>query len=362
MKDGNPKLHREFALYLGIPVSIIGLIGNFISVLVWSNIIKKQESSRKSASIYLITLAFVDSFLLICFLTYDSLPELFPAIKHNIHFVVFSCYAGYPLYFFSIVASIWMIIGVTVNRFIAVIFPYRAENYNSVIATRIVIFITIIFSFIINIPHFFNYHPVIKNGTASIVLTSYGKTNGAQMYDLWVHCMFLVLVPWLAITIMNSLIIHKVIFKTRIQKHKKNSTKKLERQMTITLLVVTISFLVFLIWRCIAQCFWMFHYGMDDPKKWYIVSTVYAPARLGVVINASMNFTFYCLSGSFFRKEMKRMLGCFAKDDYSSFTSSTPYTAVSSKVVNSAQDEVIYSSNNKTERSRLLDKENDPIV
>ena len=361
MKDGNPNLHKEFSVYLGIPFSVFGLVGNCISIFVWNNIIKKREGSRKSVGVYLIVLAFVDSLLLICFLTYESLPELFPVIKENKNFVTFACYVGFPLYFFFVVASIWMVIGVTVNRFVAVIFPLKAEIYNSIKMTIIFISSTMLFSFIINIPHFFNLHPAVVNGTTIISTTAYGLTNGAELYDLWVHCMFLVLVPWIIITVLNSLIIHKLLFKTRIQKHKKSERKQSERQTSITLLVVSISFLVFLIWQCIAQCFWMFHYGINDPKIWFDVSTSYAPARLGVVINASMNFSFYCLSGSFFREEMRKMFGCGGKRGYSLLTSTNTTFTSQSKTISTGYDEILIDAD-KAERGKIIADDNDPIM
>jgi len=51
----------------------------------------------------------------------------------------------------------------------------------------------------------------------------------------------------------------------------------------------------------------MLHFKSGNKKVWSEISSAYAPARLGVVLNSSVNFVLYCLSGKIFRKEMYRM-------------------------------------------------------
>jgi hypothetical protein len=66
--------------------------------------------------------------------------------------------------------------------------------------------------FIINTPHFFTYNPVLdRNATdGTYKLTEFGRGVGSQNYEFWVHCMFLVLVPWVTIFTLNMLIIRQV--------------------------------------------------------------------------------------------------------------------------------------------------------
>ena len=64
------------------------------------------------------------------------------------------------MYFFFIVASIWMVISITYNRFVAVVFPHKTASLNTVGKSYLIIFLTLFFSFAINMPHFFNFHPI----------------------------------------------------------------------------------------------------------------------------------------------------------------------------------------------------------
>ena len=328
--EGNPNLHKICSVYIGMAVCILGLIGNMISIAVWNGINKKRSDAGKSAGVYLIVLAIVDSGLLIFFLLTESIQLLEPKIVHNTNYVLFYCYFGFPMYFFFIVASIWMVICVTVNRFIAVMYPHKAVVLNSLKITYSVVVATLLFSFAINIPHFFNFEIGTNGEGLSIIKeTRYGKTKSAKWYDFWAHCMVLVLVPWFTILSLNSLIIYKLFSKKVKQVNRKGESKR-ERQTTIILLTVTISFLVFLIWQCLTQCFWMLNYEKDVKHIWFRVDSTYAFGRLGVVINSSINFLLYCLSGTMFRKHMRKMF-C-KRNGYVSFDSSSFRTSSTKSV------------------------------
>lgn len=106
--------------------------------------------------------------------------------------------------------------------------------------------------------------------------------------------------------------------------------------MTIMLLTVTISFLVLLAWQCITQCFWMLEYGKTpkDPNSstWQIVDTSFAFAKLGVIINSSINWFFYCITSTMFRNEMRKIVSK-VKNNYSATFSSSAGTGSITKDV-----------------------------
>ena len=118
--------------------------------------------------------------------------------------------------------------------------------------------------FIVNFPHFFTYKPVRDRNSSdpAFVLTEYGAGPGSQSYEFWVHCMFLVLAPWVSIFTLNMLII-KQIHKVNKQMDSKKSikgkekSKKAEAQLTRLLLTVTFTFLILIALQCITQCFFM---------------------------------------------------------------------------------------------------------
>ena len=304
--EASPELHTIFSAYVGIALCVVGLIGNITSVIVWRRINKRRRDSGKSAGMFLIALAFSDSGLLLFFMATESFNSLATSAKTTFSYIWFYCYIGFPLYFFFIVLSIWMVISITYNRFVAVVFPHKTATMNTVGKSKLIITLTVLFSFAINMPHFFNHHPVQDDnqlGKWTSAKTDYGKTFGASMYNFWGHCMLLVLIPWLLISVLNLVIIRSLYVNRPVSMKKRSK----EHQTTIILLTVSFAFLFFLIWQCITQCFYMLHFQSGNPEIWYNISSAYAPARLGVIMNSSINFLLYCLSGQMFRKEMYKL-------------------------------------------------------
>eukprot|EP00794_Sanderia_malayensis_P019594 gene19594-21522_t len=335
---------------ISIPVCILGLIGNILSIFVWRRFIKKKIGSSQTSSVYFIALGAVDSGLLIFFFLTNSLKELGGddstggqrSFIDTYAYNWFFSYVGFPVFFFFIVASIWVTVGLTVNRFIVVRFPVQARNYCSVKRTYVAIAAILAFCFIINFPHFFNYAPgcddtgpVTADRRCShwaSVDTAYAKRGSAVQYEFWVHCMFLVLAPWATIAVLNAWIIVTLLRSTKgfkqLHEHDNDNKavdqrKKQDRQITKVLLTVTFAFLILLAWQCINQCFFMLKVGKNThPDNWKLVESTYDFARLGVVLNSSINCFLYCFSGSTFRRELARLFHIDVKED--STTNPTP--------------------------------------
>ena len=121
-------------------------------------------------------------------------------------------------------------------------------------------------------------------------------------YEFWVHCMFLVLVPWFSLLCLNG----GIIWSMKRKKASKHITKMWDKvsyfqkmcclanhssfnqerarqqdQITKMLLFVTFAFIVLLGWQCVTQCFWMI--GQNDwitsptvDAHWQIIDQMYA--------------------------------------------------------------------------------------
>ena len=323
-------LHWIFSVPVGITICIIGLIGNAISVCAWYRIMKSKRTGGLATSIYLIALGIVDSGLLFFFLLVDTIPGNNPSVKNTYSYAAFFSYFGFPLFFFFIVASIWVMVGVTVTRFIMVKFPIKAKDWCSAKRAYIGIGATMVATFIINFPHFFSYRPVKVASGYQLQMTEYGKSESAQMYEFWIHCMILVLVPWATIAFLNASIIYAMVKRTKyMQGLDKTASSKPERnkqdqQMTKILLTVTFTFLVLLALQCITQCFFMLGAGKKN-VSWdqNSVNTAFAFAKMGVVINSAINCFLYCFTGSVFRRELKKMFACKPSRKYASYSNTS---------------------------------------
>lgn len=311
MLDMAKRLHWGASVVIGPVFVVLGLIGNLLSIIVWS-----QRSMRSSTGRYLTALAVADSGVLIWFFLCDSLQMIVPEVQNSIGYALFFSYLGYPILFLCVVCSIWFLVGVTVDRFIMVCVFTKAKDYCNEKRANLGIFLILGTCFLINLPHFWAFSIDFErgeNGTGpALIKTEYQKGEGAMRYEFWVHCIFLVLVPWFTVLTLNITIITKINKTNRKMNAKKtqesaDKCRRAENQITRLLLVVTFSFLVMIGFQCIAQCFFML---MPDGFDHRIIDESYAFAKLGVVVNSSVNFIFYCLSGRRFRTEILIVLGC----------------------------------------------------
>ncbi|XP_047142081.1 probable G-protein coupled receptor 139 isoform X1 [Hydra vulgaris] len=311
------RLHWILSVPFGIIISILGLLGNALSIIIWKRLVNTKLRNNQSTGIFLIALAVCDSGLLIFFVLQDSLPALYPSLKEDSYsYAVFFCWIGFPFFFIFLVASIWLVVGVSLNRFIMITFPMKVKVIYTRKRTYYSILGFFIFSLLSNIPHFFNYKPEnTTGGKWKVGITEYGASEGSKNYEFWVHCIFIVLAPWITIAILNSIIVYKLYKQSKIINQKlmestncerKSKQENREHQMTRTLFVVTFAFLILLAWQCIIQCFWMTGYGKSEQHSyaWVMIDKNFAFAKMGVILNSAANCLLYCFTGSMFKKEL----------------------------------------------------------
>ena len=293
-------LHHICIAYIGVSICILGLIGNILSIVVWKRINRKRCDARKSAGVYLIVLAVTDNCLLVLFLCTEVLQTLKPNIIQSCY-ISFYSYFGLPLFYFFLTASVWTVTCITANRFIAVLLPLRSKVLNSLKKTYGLIFVVFFFSLVVNIPRFV-YLP--GNTNNETVLKAYHNKHMKMFhfYDFGVHCMFLLVVPCVIISILNTATIVRLCQRRREKSKRGNSFQ--EKQTTLILLTVSFSFLIFLMWQCAAQCFWIMGFEDKNLSNWLILDQFYDFGLLGIVFNSSSNFMLYCLTGKEFRKEI----------------------------------------------------------
>uniref|UniRef100_A0A2C9L706 G-protein coupled receptors family 1 profile domain-containing protein n=1 Tax=Biomphalaria glabrata TaxID=6526 RepID=A0A2C9L706_BIOGL len=318
------QLHYIMSAIVGPILCILGFIGNLFSVAVWC-----RPSMKSSTARYLTGQALADILVLLMFLVCDSAQAWSPNIIYSLSYGIFFSYIGYPMLFFAVVLSVWITVGLTVDRYIMVCWITSSKKYCNEKRAYLGLALITINSFIINLPHFASFVHVTPEDTPTnsstepqqtFRMTEFGGGAGGQFYEFWIHCIILILIPWVSVLTMNIMIIRKIgqSNKKTADRKSRDSVKKCrqsENQITRLLLTVTFAFLVFIGLQCIIQCFEMQKPEWADRAQ---VSSAFAFAKTGIVFNSSLNFVFYCLSGRRFRKEFLRLFGLVKKDAHSS--------------------------------------------
>jgi len=332
-------VHWISSVPVGVSICLLGIIGNSISILVWARVRKKIRESNSTIK-YFISMGVIDSGLLIMFILTDSIPAAEPEFIRTYWFVVCFSYIFFPLFFFFILASIWIVVAVTADRYLLIVHQFKLSRKMHTLSL-VLLFVS---GFIINVPHFFNFQPKMVEVEPEKWIwekTEYAESESGSRYEFWVHCIFIVLAPWMLIAAFNVGIV-LTIFKTskqveNVMSNDTNTTtststtstklkssnssvpilnkdlikrRAQNRRTTSTLLTVTFTFLVLLLWQCIVQCFWMqeFHkHDTQQPQIWEGVDISFGLAKLGIVLYSSINCILYFLTGTLFKRELREL-------------------------------------------------------
>ncbi|XP_012564736.2 FMRFamide receptor [Hydra vulgaris] len=196
-----------FCVPVGLAVSICGLIGNFLSIFVWRRINNTKLRQSQSTGIYFIALALCDNGLIIFFVLKHSLMTLFPSLQDESYiYATFYCYFGSPFYSIFLIASAWLTVAVTLNRFLMIILPLKARSLCSPNRIYWSIFGLIIFSLVINIPQFLIFKTIRVDETKVVIVTT--TFGSSKNFELWLHCIFALLTPWILIAVLNTIVVY----------------------------------------------------------------------------------------------------------------------------------------------------------
>ena len=226
------------------------------------------------------------------------------------------CALIYSMRYYGQLVSSWLTVAITVERFIGVAFPLKASQICTKTKTNIVISIIWLLSIGLSC---FPFWTLRINSAYGIKWCEY---KNQEEFDRWswaiIRIMSLIL-PSIIIFVFTGLIIYKLQKITRNRAEMSRLTSKgkkqtLERQLTIMLIAVSVTFLILRLPYVIT--YYMFDFRHDfwgeeigvwfEYRLWLArdICDVFATA------NYAINFFLYCLTGSQFRSNIKSCIRC----------------------------------------------------
>ena len=173
------------------------------------------------------------------------------ALEHNIAFPPSQyryCTIIITILAITMLFSTLLLVAMTFDRFYSIVRPHKAASFNTVKRTRIIIFTSLLFSVILNIPHLF------VSDHEGWQCTPFGRASNKVYGEFfyWFSSVVGFVIPFIFLLTMNIVIIHKLRTRPSIE-HKQNvqpgqskvsSRKNSETQIFIMLLLVTFGFLI----------------------------------------------------------------------------------------------------------------------
>ena len=275
----------------------IGLIGNTLSFTVMT----KSKNRKVSTCIYMAAISVNDNLMmLMCFHDY-----FVSGLQVHKWYPIECKIAGFVA-LFALQNCTYLILAMTLDKYIAIKWPHRAATYSTPRRARMIAVGMYVCVSIYNIPHFF-LSRVIGNqcfnfGISSVISRVY------SMFSFVVNAV----IPFAVLIHMNYVIVKTVRNSHKISNRlvtRQSTMKNAENQLTIMMLLVTTLFLILLCPTYIRFIYLLFA-KRDTPLQYANSMFFYQITSKLYNTNSGINFLLNCISGQKFRNDLKEIFCC----------------------------------------------------
>ncbi|XP_043795344.1 FMRFamide receptor isoform X1 [Apis laboriosa] len=291
----------DFIIY-GILVNLIGIFGIFGNAI--SMIILSRPQMKSSINYLLIGLARCDTMLIIISILIYGLIAIYTytGLLFDYRFIVYPKIVRflYPLSCMAHIATVYLTLTVTLERYIAVCHPLQARSFCTYGRARLAVAIILIFSFFYNLPKFWEVEYYTEthwkyNVTVYCVYPADLRSNNlyVTLYVHWMYFFICYLFPFLALVIFNVAIYRRVRKANRDLQQLSRHQRREIGLATMLLCVV----IVFLICNILPLASNIHETFLNDPPLWLVQT-----GNLLVTINSSINFIIYVIFGRKFKR------------------------------------------------------------
>lgn len=310
------RVHKALQIYVPPLLLFLGTIGNVLSFF----ILRHKTMTRLSTNLFLAALSVADSSVLFIGLFRKWLGELIGSDVQDKADWLCKCVSvlGYSTSQYSV----WLIVAVTVERYVVVCHPLQASRYcNTQRARKIVIILACVF-FVINC-HLFWTSEVREDYFNGKLIR---KCEGAKAHEYlvaviwpWIDAVLYSMSPTVIITLFNILIIRQVVRATSgrdilqngplIKVETRRCAKDTNAKLTVMLLTVSFTFLATTLPMnvvMIATVIWKDQTNdASSLARFWLIRTI---SELLMYLNHSINFFLYCATGQKFRNIVVRLI------------------------------------------------------
>lgn len=307
------RILKYLLLYIPPILLILGTVGNILSFI----ILMRRSMRKFSTYIYLAILSITDTLVLYIGLLRLWIGELNGFdVKNQADWICkLISVAGYTVSDYSV----WLIIAVTVERYVAVCYPLHASMMCNLRRAITVMTSLLIILFFINSHFFWTVHIKQYKIQDEIIYNCEGAPKYVRLVDdvwPWVDAILYSFLPFVIIMVLNGLIIRQVVRARRsrdglqsTQPDHRRRARESSIKLTIMLLTISFAFLLTTLPMNISLIISAFYHNyLNDLhflSRFKLARTI---TELLMYVNHSMNFFLYCATGQKFRHNLLLML------------------------------------------------------
>ena len=286
--------------YKIFPLVALALIGNGLAIIT----LLSAGGMRSTWNILMINLAVWDT-LYICLRGTNYFLGTFKGFQDtSCQFIIF-------LQNVAVQNAILGLVVMTVNRFIAIRFPWKSAHWCTLRRTVITLIAFLVFSAVFNMVYF-----VIVKSSESVTCGYKRKyVNFSKKIWIWISTMILTIVPGLVILTLNIVII--ISLRKRARKRHRDIAGVRGKNKTdhLTPILLTVS-IIFLLLTTPITCLNIIRDRFNrritpaSHMQFLLMNTVF---RMLADLNHCINFFLYFISGPSFRKDFMKLFACCRK-------------------------------------------------
>lgn len=293
---------------------ILGTIGNALSII----ILLRPRFRKWSSTVYLVGLSVADLAVLYIGLLRQWVKYSFGKDIRSVSTVL--CKTHWWLLYTTTDVSVWILTAITVERLLGTACPYKSKVMCTPTRAKVVIAVISICALTINshliygVGHDYN---AVGNGTDDLYCVPLTDSYKHFFYKIWTWvdlCKFS-LVPFLVLSTGNICILVRLVSINRKLKSHNSSSTSLATSMTSSttssmsglLIGLNCVFIVCTLPVCvylIGETYWI---PQDIPISVRRMDHWWAFVNMLMYISNSSNFILYCITGSRFRNEVKKL-------------------------------------------------------
>ena len=308
---------KHLLIYVPPVLILLGTLGNVLSFI----ILMRRSMRGYSTYLYLAVLSITDTLVLIVGLLRMWVGELtgYDPRDHTNGMCKTINVIGYTISIYSV----WLIVAVTVERYVAVCYPLKSLSLcNRKRACHVILSLFFII-FCLNI------HLAWTAQVSSITIegVDYYSCDGGKKYAFlvdvvwpWVDAALYSFLPSCVILVLNILIIYNVVSARRNRSGLQSANRKQSQEvgrasetsyrLTFMLLTISFAFLISTFPMNIALiCTHFYTPSAMDERGMARFKLARAITELLMYVNHSMNFYLYCATGQKFRQQLLLLCG-----------------------------------------------------